>query len=73
MNYVLQISAILFNSAEAFEQIVNTPSKESLMWNLVKISQRKRHLKITQFYVYSPEERADIPQGDSTLNVTQRF
>ena len=33
------MAATLFNGAEPFEQIVNTLSKESSMWNLVKIAQ----------------------------------
>ena len=33
------MAAILINDAEPFEQIVNTLSTESPMWNLVKIAQ----------------------------------
>ena len=33
------MAAILFNGAEPFEQIVNIPSTEGPMWNLVKIGQ----------------------------------
>ena len=33
------MAAILLNGAEPFEQIVNTLSKESPVWNLVKIAQ----------------------------------
>ena len=33
------IAAILFNSAEPFEQIDNTPLTEGPMWNLVKTGQ----------------------------------
>ena len=33
------MAAILFNSAEPFEQIVNTLSTEGPTWNLVKIAQ----------------------------------
>ena len=40
----------MLNSAVSVEQIDTTPSTESPMSNLVKIGQRKRHLKITQFY-----------------------
>ena len=32
-------AAILFNDAEPFEQNVNIPLTEGLMWNLVKIGQ----------------------------------
>ena len=32
-------AASLFNGAKPFEQIANIPSKEGLMWNLVKIGQ----------------------------------
>ena len=33
------MAAILFNSAKPFEQIVNSPSTEGPMWNLVKTGQ----------------------------------
>ena len=33
------MAAILFNGVESFEQIVNTISTESPMWNLVKLAQ----------------------------------
>ena len=33
------MAAILFNDAERFEQIDNTPSTEGPMWHLVKIGQ----------------------------------
>ena len=33
------IAAILFNDTEPFEQIVNIPSTEGLLWNLMKIGQ----------------------------------
>ena len=33
------MTAILFNGAEPFEQIVNIPSTEGPMWNLAKIGQ----------------------------------
>ena len=35
----MDIADILFNEADLFEQIDNTSSTESPMWNLVKISQ----------------------------------
>ena len=38
--------AILFNGAEPFEQIVNTLSTKSPMWNLVKIAQTVSDKKI---------------------------
>ena len=46
------MAAILFYGAEPFEQIGNTLLTEGPIWNLVKIAQfqRRRHLKITQFY-----------------------
>ena len=46
------MAAILFNNAESFKQINNTPSTERLVWNLVKIGQgfqRRKHLKIMRF------------------------
>ena len=33
------MAAILLNSAKSFEKIVNIPSTEGPMWNLVKIGQ----------------------------------
>ena len=33
----LGMADILFNGAEPFEQIVNTPLKQGPMWNLVKL------------------------------------
>ena len=33
------MAAILFNGAEPFEQIINYLSRESLLWNLVKIAE----------------------------------
>ena len=33
------MAVILFNGAQPFEQIVNIPSTEGPMWNLVKIGQ----------------------------------
>ena len=47
------ISAILFNGAEQFEQIVNILLTEGPMWNLVNTVQavsEKKTLKISQFY-----------------------
>ena len=35
----MSMAAILFNGAEPFEQIVNIPSTEGPMWNLMKIGQ----------------------------------
>ena len=35
----MSIAAILFNDAEPLEQIVNIPSTERPMWNLVKTGQ----------------------------------
>ena len=56
------MAAILFNGAEPFEQIDNTPWVGIPMWQLIKRLQRRKRLKITQFYTwYSPEARADNP------------
>ena len=43
---------VLFNDAEPFAQIENTPSTENPMWNLWKLVQlfQKGRLKITIFY-----------------------
>ena len=47
-------TAILFNYAEPFEQIDDTPSTEGPMgkwWKLVKLFQRRIRLNITRFYI----------------------
>ena len=49
------MAAILSNSAEPFKQIVNTPSTEGPMWNLVKIGQavsEKKFKHYTILYIY---------------------
>ena len=51
----MDMAAILFNGVEPFEQIVNIPSTEGPMWNLMKIGQRfqrRRRLSISRFYTY---------------------
>ena len=35
----MSMRAILFNGAEPFEQTVNAPLREGLMWNCMKIGQ----------------------------------
>ena len=44
------MAAILFNSAEPFEQIVNIPSTEGPMWNL-KIGQAVSEKKTKDFMI----------------------
>ena len=48
------MTAIFFNSAEPFEQIVNTPLTEGPMWNLVKIghagSNKMFYVVVLRFY-----------------------
>ena len=49
----MDMADILFNWAETFEQIGNTFSTEGpceIWWKLLEEFQRRRHLKITQFY-----------------------
>ena len=52
----MDMEAILFYGAEPFEQIVNTPSTEGPMWNLVKIglaiSEKKTSKDYTVLYMY---------------------
>ena len=63
----MDMAAILFSGVEPFEQIVNNPLTEGPMWNMVKLVmwfQKRRHLKITQFYsCIQPRARADNPWG----------
>ena len=47
------MATVLFNSAEPFEQIDNTPSTEGPMWNLVEIGQAVSEKKIFKDYTIS--------------------
>ena len=60
-------AAILFSDAEPFEQIVNIPSTESPMCNLVKIGQEVFREEDTEIWhdfihVYDPGARAENPR-----------
>ena len=61
--------AILFNDAEPLEQIVNIPSTEDPMRNLVKIGQMvsekmfKDFMMFTLYLYIAQEQWADNPQG----------
>ena len=58
------MAAILFNGAEPFEQIVNIPSTESPMWNLVKIGPAVSEKMFKDFmilYMYTAQGKADNP------------
>ena len=61
------MAAILLAGAEPFEQIVNIPSTEGPMQNMVKIGQAVPEKTFIRFHdfipVYSPGARADNPQG----------
>ena len=67
---------ILFNDAEPFEQIDNTPLTESPMGNQVKICQAVSEKKTFKDYyfkhVYSPGARVDNPWGQK-LCYNQRY
>ena len=55
--------AILFNGVEPFEQIVQTPSAEGLMWNLVKIGHAVSEKKFKGYiilYMYIAQRRGKI-------------
>ena len=43
------MAAILFNGAEALEEIVNTLSTEGPLWNLMKIAQAVSEKKTFKF------------------------
>ena len=57
----------LFNDAESFEQIDNTPSTESPMWNLIIIGQtvleKKTFKDYDILYMYIAQEQAQITPG----------
>ena len=61
--------AILFNGAEPFKQIANTPSTEGPMWNLVKIGQavsKKTFKDYTVLYMYTAMEQGQVtPTGQN--------
>ena len=47
------MAAILFSGTEPLKQIVNILSKKApfeIWWKLLKLFQRRRHLKMVQFY-----------------------
>ena len=60
------MAAIMFNGAEPFEKIVNTPSKEGPMWNLVKIGQlvsKKTFKDYMILYLYTAQVQGQITPG----------
>ena len=62
------MAAIMFNGAEAFEQILNNLSTAGPLWNLVKIycssSFKEEIWKLHNFiHVYRSGTQADNPQG----------
>ena len=60
------MAAILFSGAEPFDQIVNTPSKEGPMWNLVKIGQavsEKTFKDYAILYLYIAQGQGHIMPG----------
>ena len=62
------MAAILSYDPETFEQNVNIPPTEGLMWNLVKIGQVVLKKKTSKYfmvlYLYKAQGlRADNPQG----------
>ena len=74
----MAMTATFFNGAEPFEQIVNIPSTEGSMRNLVKIGQavsEKIMQRLHDFIpVYCPGARADnLGEGGPNLILTKRF
>ena len=61
------MAAILFNDPEPFEQIVNIPSTEGTMCNLVKIGQvvlEKTFEDFMEIYLYEAQGQGQItPRG----------
>ena len=70
------MAAILFNDAEWFEQIDNTPSTEVLMWYLVKTGQavleKKTFKDYEILYMYIAQGQGQITLEDNILFVTER-
>ena len=65
--------AILFNGVEPFEQIVQTPSAEGPMWNLVKIGHAVSEKKFKGYiilYMYIAQRQGKITPWDKILIVT---
>ena len=65
------MAAILFNGVEPFKQNVNTLCIEGpckIWWKLLKLFQRRRHLKITQIYLYlKPRDNLIVTKKFTTL------
>ena len=70
------MAAILFSGVEPVEQIVDIPSTESPMWNLVKIgqvvSEKKAFKDKTILFLYIARGQGRITQGDKILIVTKQ-
>ena len=70
------MAAILFNNAEPFEHIDNTPSMEGPVWNLVKIGQAVSEVKAFKDYeilfMYIAQGQGQITLDDKILIVTER-
>ena len=65
--------AILFNHAERFEHINNTPSTEGPMWYMVKIGQAVLEKKtFKDLYMIIAQEQGQIIPGDKIMIVTER-
>ena len=61
------MTAILFTDAEPFEQSVNIPSTEGLMWNLVRIGQvvsEKMFKDLMVLYLYIAQGQGQITPGE---------
>ena len=58
------MAVILFNDAELFEQIDNTPSTEGPVWNLVKngqaLSEKNTFEDYEILYMYIAQEKGQI-------------
>ena len=66
---------ILFSDAEPFEQIDNTISTKSPVWNLVKIgqavSEKKTFKDYDILYMYIAQGQGQITPGDRIFVVTK--
>ena len=69
------MAAILFNNAEPFEQIDNTPSTEGPMWNLVKIGQAVSEKMFKDYeilFMIIAQGQGQFTPGDRILMITER-
>ena len=67
--FKIGMTATLFNDADQFEQIDNTPLTEGPVWNLVKtgqaVSEKKTFKYYENLYMYIAQEQGQITPGEN--------